>query len=152
LVAYIVDSLITAALPTIVIIVGLIAVPKVDATCYSTDSSGYYGSPYSCSRPEGGPLAVVIIAAIVVLLVVAYLVMIAPVGRTGQSIGRSLVNIRVVDADTRQPIGLGRAFGRFLAAQFLSRWFCSLGYLWMLFNGRKQTWHDLIVSSVVVKV
>ncbi len=72
-------------------------------------------------------------------------------GATGQTFGKSLCSIRVVDADTGQPgIGAGRAIGRYFA-RWLSGIVLLLGYLWMLWDPRKQTWHDKLVSSVVVK-
>jgi uncharacterized RDD family membrane protein YckC len=59
--------------------------------------------------------------------------------------------ITVVDADFGRPISAGRAFGWYLA-HVLSQFFCYLGYLWMLWDKRKQTWHDKIAGTVVVKV
>jgi hypothetical protein len=29
---------------------------------------------------------------------------------------------------------------------------CYLGYLWMLWDDQKQTWHDKIVDSAVIRV
>ena len=37
-----------------------------------------------------------------------------------------------------------------LFASFISG-FLYLGYLWMLWDGRKQTWQDKVVSSIVIK-
>ena len=37
-------------------------------------------------------------------------------------------------------------FARYLSAQVLF-----LGYWWMLWDDNRQTWHDKIVSSIVVK-
>jgi uncharacterized RDD family membrane protein YckC len=72
-------------------------------------------------------------------------------GPSGQTIGKKVCNIRVVDADTYQPgIGVGRGIGRYFA-RMLSTIVCLLGYLWMLWDPKKQTWHDKIVSSLVVK-
>ena len=62
-----------------------------------------------------------------------------------------MVGIRVVDATTMQPgIGSGRAIGRYFA-HFLSAIPCGLGYFWMLWDQDKQTWHDKIVSTKVVR-
>ena len=72
-------------------------------------------------------------------------------GPTGQTIGRRVLNLRVVDATTGQPgIGFGRAVGRYFA-KFLSGLALAIGYLWMLWDPRKQTWHDKLVGTVVVK-
>ena len=53
---------------------------------------------------------------------------------------------------TGEPIGIGKALGRQLFASFISGQIFSLGYLWMLWDDKKQTWHDKIVGSVVIKV
>jgi uncharacterized RDD family membrane protein YckC len=72
-------------------------------------------------------------------------------GPTGQTLGKRVVGIRVVDAATGQPgIGVGRAIGRYFA-RFLSALPLLLGYFWMLWDDKKQTWHDKLVSSVVTK-
>ena len=70
-------------------------------------------------------------------------------GRTGQTIGKRALGITVLDAHTGTPIGVGRAIGRYFG-RILSGIACLLGYLWMLWDPNKQTWHDKIVSSYVV--
>ncbi len=72
------------------------------------------------------------------------------IGRFGRTIGQRLAGLRVVDEMSGQPIGVLRAFGRFLAAFFLSRWCLFLGYLWMLWDPAKQTWHDKITRARVI--
>ncbi|HEX2045099.1 MAG TPA: RDD family protein [Gaiellaceae bacterium] len=67
----------------------------------------------------------------------------------GQTIGKKLLGIRVIDFNTGGSIGYPRAFGRYLG-RFLSAIALLLGYLWMLWDKEKQTWHDKLVSSVVV--
>jgi len=72
-------------------------------------------------------------------------------GPTGQTLGRRAMNLRVVDSTTGQPgIGFGRAVGRYFA-KILSAIVLALGYLWMLWDSRKQTWHDKLVGTLVVK-
>lgn len=71
-------------------------------------------------------------------------------GPEGQTIGKRTMKIRTVDATTLQPgIGMGRAVGRYFA-HIISGFVCYLGYLWMLWDPEKQTWHDKIVSTKVV--
>lgn len=72
-------------------------------------------------------------------------------GPSGQTIGKRAMGIRVIDFDTGGPIGKGRAVGRALFRSFFSGFFL-LGYLWMLWDREKQTWHDKIVRAVVVPV
>jgi uncharacterized RDD family membrane protein YckC len=72
-------------------------------------------------------------------------------GPQGQTIGKKALSIRVVDVATSQPgIGAGRALGRYFA-RMLSAIPCGLGYFWMLWDPRKQTWHDKLVRTFVVK-
>ncbi len=73
-------------------------------------------------------------------------------GATGQTLGKKAVGIRVVSMQTGGPIGYGKAFVRTLIRSFISFCICLLGYLWMLWDKEKQTWHDKISDSVVVPV
>jgi uncharacterized RDD family membrane protein YckC len=72
-------------------------------------------------------------------------------GKTGQTPGDAVMSIRVVDfrAGTGEPIGYGRALGRALMS-IVSGVVLLLGYLWMIWDSEKQTWHDKVVGSVVV--
>lgn len=70
-------------------------------------------------------------------------------GPSGQTLGKRLLNIRVIRFDTGGPLGWGTAILRNLAS-YLSGLACFLGYLWMLWDGEKQTWHDKLTSTVVV--
>jgi uncharacterized RDD family membrane protein YckC len=72
------------------------------------------------------------------------------IGTTGQSWGKKAVGIRVVDAQSGQAIGQGRAVGRYFA-QILSALPCYLGFLWPLWDDKKQSFHDKIVGTIVVK-
>ena len=67
-------------------------------------------------------------------------------GGRGQTLGQQALGIRMIDAATAQPIGAGRAIGRYFAT-FLSAILCYLGYFWMLWDPQKQTWHDKIVEQ-----
>jgi uncharacterized RDD family membrane protein YckC len=68
----------------------------------------------------------------------------------GQSIGNKILGIRVLDADTGAPLPYVRAFVRVLVSN-LSALPCFLGYFWMLWDRRKQTWHDMVANSLVVR-
>jgi uncharacterized RDD family membrane protein YckC len=72
-------------------------------------------------------------------------------GPTGQTLGKRALGIRVIDFRAGGPLGYGRGFIRYLG-RFLSTIACLLGYLWMLWDKEKQTWHDKLASSVVVPV
>ena len=68
---------------------------------------------------------------------------------SGQTIGKKAMNIRVIDFRTGGPLGFGRGLIRWVA-RIPSQFLCWLGYLWMLWDQEKQTWHDKLASTVVV--
>jgi uncharacterized RDD family membrane protein YckC len=70
---------------------------------------------------------------------------------SGQTVGKRLLGIRVVDFETGMPIPYGRAFARNIG-RWLSGLVFLLGYLWMLWDRDGQTWHDKIASTTVVPV
>jgi uncharacterized RDD family membrane protein YckC len=70
-------------------------------------------------------------------------------GSTGQTLGKKAVGIRVISLDGGGSIGYGRAFIRYVG-RIVSTIPLFLGYLWMLWDKEKQTWHDKFAGSVVV--
>lgn len=70
-------------------------------------------------------------------------------GRLGQSYGKHLIGIAVVSDGTGGPIGSGAALGREII-RVLGAYVLGLGVLWILWDPRRQGWHDKAVSSVVV--
>ena len=70
-------------------------------------------------------------------------------GDTGQTIGKRALGIRVVDFETGGPIGYGRGFIRYIG-RIVSGVVIYIGYLWMLWDREKQTWHDKFAGAVVV--
>jgi uncharacterized RDD family membrane protein YckC len=72
-------------------------------------------------------------------------------GRTGQSVGKSVVGLRLVDAQTGRPIGAGQCFVRELMSLLINQ-VVYLSYLWMLWDENKQTLADKVVHSTVIVV
>jgi uncharacterized RDD family membrane protein YckC len=129
------------------------AATGTDGSCAfnpSIDSSSGDNLTRTCRHLNGGVLALAWLA-LVAGAVVGAIYFCRRLGRTGLTPGGKVAGIRVVDAQTGNPIGAGRALGRYLFAGFISGWFFFLGYLWMLWDKRHQTWHDKVVGSVVVK-
>lgn len=107
--------------------------------------------------PDGEPNAAMIaggIAVLVIGIILVAIIYLRALGRTGQTWGRKITNIRVIGRDSLQPIGVGKALGRYLIqvvfnmVPFLSL----LDILWMLWDDQKQTLHDKVVGSIVVEV
>ncbi|TCO43467.1 putative RDD family membrane protein YckC [Kribbella antiqua] len=71
-------------------------------------------------------------------------------GKTGQSVGKSALHLKLVDTNTYQPVGAGKAFLRELLAGIFNN-ACFLNLLWPLWDDKKQTWHDKVVTTYVIK-
>jgi len=63
--------------------------------------------------------------------------------------GKMALSLKIVDAQTGQPMSSGQAIGRYFA-YFVSAIVLMLGYLWVAFDPRKQAWHDKLAGTVVV--
>jgi uncharacterized RDD family membrane protein YckC len=70
-------------------------------------------------------------------------------GRTGQSIGKSMLKFRCVRDSTWEPIGFGRSLVR-QAAHYLDYTFFFVGFLVPLWDQKRQTFADKIVGTVCV--
>ena len=70
-------------------------------------------------------------------------------GRTGQSVGKKVVGLYLLDDKTGRPIGAGMCFLRELVQTLVNQIFY-LGWLWMLWDADKQTLGDKSVHSSVV--
>ncbi len=68
----------------------------------------------------------------------------------GGTWGKRVVSLRLEDATTGEDIGYPRALVRYIVA-IASALVLLLGYLWCIWDSRKQTWHDKAAGSVVVR-
>ena len=76
-------------------------------------------------------------------------------GVIGQTVGKRILGIRCVDADTGDPIGFRRGLGRYAIVAALGLAFIVPEFidgLWPLWDRRRQSWHDKAVRSIVVRV
>jgi uncharacterized RDD family membrane protein YckC len=72
-------------------------------------------------------------------------------GSTGQSWGKKALNIKLVSEATGEPIGPVMAFVRDIA-HIVDGIICDIGYLFPLWDAKRQTLADKIMSTVVVDV
>jgi len=72
------------------------------------------------------------------------------VGRTGQSWGRKLLGLKVVNVHG-EPIGFWRVLGRNLFAICISAPAGLLGWLWVVWDPKKQAWHDKAFGTFVIR-
>ncbi|MEE8400289.1 MAG: RDD family protein [Desulfobacterales bacterium] len=64
--------------------------------------------------------------------------------------GKMVFSARIVDSRTGGSLSTGQSIIRALAYMVSTIPFC-LGYLWIAFDKRKQSWHDKIAHTVVVR-
>ncbi|WP_331760143.1 RDD family protein (plasmid) [Streptomyces sp. NBC_01471] len=83
------------------------------------------------------------------LMVAGAVTMCVMEGRSGQTVGKRAVGIRLVRTQSPQPIGFGLSLGR-RVLHVLDTIVC-IGFLRPLWNPAHQTWADSIVSTVVIK-
>src|SRR5262247_3434761 len=70
--------------------------------------------------------------------------------RRGQSFGKRFIGVRVVRIDGR-PLDYQTALLRHIVGYPLSILFFGLGIVWVLWDGRRQGWHDKLAKTVVVR-
>ena len=86
------------------------------------------------------------------VLILAYPALILwMVANRGQSPGKIVVGIKIVRRDGRT-IGFGLAILREWIGKFISGVILYLGFIWILFDAKRQGWHDKLADTVVVKV
>ena len=139
--AVVVDGLIGAvfSIPAIIMI---FAGPRHYVDCTVNNVDGI------CRLPTVSTVGIAGLLGAVGLLL--FMVLYCKKVAAGQSWGQKATGVRIVDANTGQSISAGKVFARQICRIF-SGFFCYLGYLWMLWDGKKQTWHDKMVNTVVIK-
>lgn len=73
------------------------------------------------------------------------------VATRGQSPGKMAIGIKIVKTDGSS-IGIGATLLREIIGKIVSALIILLGFIWILFDGKRQGWHDKIAETYVVKV
>ena len=68
----------------------------------------------------------------------------------GQSLGKMAIGIKIVKTDGSS-VGFEGALIREIIGKLVSSLIFFLGYIWILFDGKRQGWHDKIAGTYVVK-
>jgi uncharacterized RDD family membrane protein YckC len=108
--------------------------------------------PLDASSPEGSMSIAAIaltVAGSLSMLAVAVWNTVFRQGRTGWSVGKQVLGIRLIAERTGQPLGPGLTFVR-LIAHILDSLTSYLGWLWPLWDPKRQTFADKVMSSVVI--
>ncbi|HZC53340.1 MAG TPA: RDD family protein [Mycobacterium sp.] len=72
-------------------------------------------------------------------------------GTTGSSLGKSVMKVKVVSEVTGQPLGFGLSIVRQLA-HFVDAIICYIGFLFPLWDAKRQTLADKIMTTVVLPI
>jgi uncharacterized RDD family membrane protein YckC len=76
-------------------------------------------------------------------------------GSKGQTPGKAIRGLKVIGEQTGQPIGGPMGLVRYLAALAIGVFTCGIGfvvdYLFPLWDAKRQTLHDKVVKTVVIK-
>ena len=80
---------------------------------------------------------------------VAFIILYCKKVAAGHSWGQQVAKVQVVSATSGALLSPVQVFVRQLC-KIISGFFCYLGFFWMIWDPKKQTWHDKIVSTQVV--
>lgn len=124
------------------------AVLNVSGSCV-TNVSGYSATT-TCSEPSMfGPL----VQAVLALVATVYAIWNFGYrqGTTGSSIGKSIMKFKVVSEVTGQPLGFGMSVLRQLA-HAVDTAICYVGFLFPLWDAKRQTLADKIMTTVCLPI
>lgn len=71
---------------------------------------------------------------------------------TGQTVGKKVMGIKVVDAVTGQTPTVGKFLLRDILGKIISAFTFTIGYLMVIWDSKKQALHDKVAGTVVIKV
>ncbi|WP_067723118.1 RDD family protein [Nocardia yamanashiensis] len=142
-----IDGLIVGVPAAILYGIGF-AVGSKDMDC--TTTQGDYSYSTECSGGlSGGGVALILLGALVAFLGSLYFIYME--GTTGQTPGKKVVGIKLIREADGQVIGFGMSFVRRLC-HVVDSLPCYLGWFWPIWDAKKQTFADKIISTIVVKV
>lgn len=71
--------------------------------------------------------------------------------KDGQSVGMKLFNVQVVRQTESESLSFWRAAFRGTLGYYISGLLFGLGFIWAAFDSQKETWHDKLFDTWVVK-
>lgn len=134
--AYLIDRVILHALRILFMIAGY--------------AGSQAGSPFHSGAAATDHLVLLLVPVFLTMLAVEIAYYTYFHGHTGQTIGKHLCGLKVVDLQGHA-IGYRRAFLRWVG-YLLSFMVFGLGFLWVTIDRKGQSWHDKIAKSYVVRI
>ena len=148
--AFIIDALVGAAV-AIPFYVGY-GLFIAGAAAGSSEYDPYTGASYRTGEPNGALMAIGgILAFVGFFVILAFLFWNYGLkqGKTGYTIGKGVLGIKVVKEADGQVLGTWFSVGRFFV-HYLDQLACYIGYLWPLWDDKRQTFADKILSTIVI--
>ncbi|KRF34720.1 RDD family protein [Nocardioides sp. Soil805] len=143
--AYLIDGLITL----IAYVPGLIGVVVLAANTETTTDPVTGVTTSELTGGGGLAFGLVLLGAV---LVVAFSIwnIVFRQGKTGYTIGKGVMGIKLVKEETGQPVGPGLSFVRQIA-HVLDTVLCNIGYLWPIWDSKRQTFSDKVMATIVIR-
>ncbi|WP_377271157.1 RDD family protein [Peterkaempfera sp. SMS 1(5)a] len=142
LAARVIDTLAVAALAGAAAVpLGASAVHHLQTKIDAARASGRAGRVWLVDPVVLGRAGLFLLA----LLLIGFVYEALPTARWGRTLGKRIARVRVLDAESQQPPGLGGSVRRWLARQLLGALLLggALDVLWCLFDRPlRQCWHD----------
>jgi len=79
-----------------------------------------------------------------------YVILSAQFLSRGQTPGKWMMDLRVIDKRNGQNPGFGKMFVREFIGKWISGFFFGIGWFWMIWDKDGQAWHDKIAGTVVI--
>lgn len=133
-------------------LIGALAyIPYVIGTVIAVGGSETDPVTGQTTMDNGSAGIVIIMMLLSIVLYLAYFIwnFCLKQGKTGYTIGKGILGIKLVKAETGAPIGAGMAFVRQIA-HILDGIPCYIGYLWPLWDAKRQTFADKVIGTYVI--
>ncbi|TQF74998.1 RDD family protein [Rhodococcus spelaei] len=148
--AYLLDRFVVPLPGLIVAGIGALVAFKDSSSTTTTYSGDYYSESSSELTGVNGAGIALMVAGFLLTLVILIWNVVFRQGTTGQSVAKKWLGISVVRESDGRPLGPGMAFVRWLLLWILGDT-CFLNFLWPLWDSRHRCWHDMLVTSVVIR-
>jgi uncharacterized RDD family membrane protein YckC len=140
LIAYVIDSTLTAIVFFVLFMIAIMAF------FFGSISGNNRGSLADLMYPEMTSSYVLFIWIFYAAVSIAYFTYFH--GTTGRTPGKMLLGLQVISTEGA-PISFGIAFLR-AVGYLVSGALFNFGFIWIAFDKKKQGWHDKIASTVVI--
>ncbi|MFD1815882.1 RDD family protein [Rhodococcus gannanensis] len=150
LTAYMLDAIVVPLVGYVLAGVGAFIAFKDTSSTTVTNRTDYFTETTTNLDGVSGTGIAIMVGGILLALALVVWNNVFRQGRTGQTVAKSWLDIAVVREADGRPLGAGMAFVRWLLLVVLGD-LCLLNFLWPLWDPRSRCWHDMIVSTVVVR-